>query len=95
MERISVNYRLGNTDALWSSLDLSPQQRIHRQAEVRRYLTWRFSQLQTEIGVLRFRAKQVAFRLVELTLNAAVVPLLARFGMGEARRASTPGPARA
>jgi glycosyltransferase involved in cell wall biosynthesis len=95
MERISVNYRLGNIEALWSSLDLTPQQKIHRQAEVRRYLTERFMRFQAEFGVMRFAARQVVFRLVELTLKTAVIPLLDRFGMGEVRRASTTGPARA
>jgi hypothetical protein len=95
MERVSANYRLGNSEALWSSLQLTPQQGMYRRAEVRRSLAERSKQLLAEFGFLRFKAKQFAFRLVELALNSAVIPLMDRFGTGQVRRSSVPRPAQA
>jgi glycosyltransferase involved in cell wall biosynthesis len=95
LERISANYRLGNVEALWSSLELSRQEEMHRQVEVNRYLARRSLQLRSEVGLLRFRAQQIAFRLLELALNSAVIPLMDRFGMGGARRWGAPRPASA
>lgn len=95
LERVSANYRLGNAEALWSSLELTPQEEIYRRAEVRHYLADRSRQLLAEFGFLRFKAKQFAFRLVELALNCAVIPLMDRFGMGEVRRSSMARPLQA
>jgi hypothetical protein len=41
LERISVNYRLGSIESLWSPLEPSTQEEMHHAAEVRHYLTRR------------------------------------------------------
>jgi glycosyltransferase involved in cell wall biosynthesis len=69
MGRISANYRLGNSDALWSSLEMSAEQASSRQAEVRDCLLRRSRQLQARFGFFRFAMRRIAFRLVEAALS--------------------------
>jgi len=95
LERISVNYRLGNVESLWNPLELTSEEETHHQAEVRHYLTYRYLRLQSDFGFFRFRAKRLAFRFVAWALDSAVVPLMDRFGLEGFRRASAPKPARA
>jgi hypothetical protein len=94
LERISVNYRLGNLESLWNPLEPSTHEAMNQQAEVRHYLTRRFLQLQSDFGFCRFRAKRAAFQLVAWAVNSAVIPLMDRFGFTGFRGATAPRPAR-
>jgi len=93
LERISVNYRLGNIDSLWNPLELSTQEEADHQAEVRHYLTRRYQHLQSDFGYLRFGAMKAAFKFVAWALESAVIPLMDRFGLARIRRATAPRPA--
>ena len=93
LERISVNYRLGNIDSLWNPLELSAQEQADHHAEVRHYLTRRYQHLQSDFGYVRFRVMKTAFRFVAWALEFAVIPLMDRFGFARIRRATVPRPA--
>jgi GT2 family glycosyltransferase len=93
LERISVNYRLGNNDSLWNPLELSTQEEADHQAEVRHYLTRRYQRLQSDFGNFRFRAMESAFKFVAWALESAVIPLMDRFAFARIRRAAAPRPA--
>ncbi len=94
LERISVNYRLGNIESLWNPLEPSRQEEMKRQAEVRHYLRRRYLQLQSDLGFFKFSATKVAFKFIAWALYSAVIPLMDRCGFAGFRCAAAPRPAR-
>ncbi len=86
LERVSANYRVGSLDSLWNPLEISPQGQLDHFAEAQRFLTARYLRLQSEIGVVRFKATRIAFECVSWLLDTLVIPVLDHFELATFRR---------
>jgi glycosyltransferase involved in cell wall biosynthesis len=84
--RVSANYRVGSVDSLWNPLELSQQGQLDHFDEAQRFLTARYLRLQSDIGVVKFKATRFAFERISWLLDTLVIPVLDHFELATFRR---------